>query len=48
MRYIEPPTKRNPKYSPPPPKKPREYKWLRLVIGLGALFVIYLLSQFVE
>ena len=47
MKYIEPPTKRQPKYVPPK-KKPPEEKWIRIVLALGTILVLYILSQYIK
>lgn len=45
-RYIEPPTKRVPKYIPPtPPKKDKEGCWIRLILGLCTIYVLWLIFK---
>ncbi len=46
MKYIEPPTKRRPK--PLPPKKPKEYFWIRMVIGIMTIILLLVLSNLLK
>jgi hypothetical protein len=47
MKYIEPPTHRQPKYIPPNNKSP-DYNVIRIILALGTILVLWLISQYVK